>query len=205
MYSTTVCETLKHRIGQLEENGNANEYWQLLKQTIHQSALDTFGVSSHRNPDWYVASLDTVKPAIEAKRKVLLEFKSRPNEITSARYSESRSLAQRTAGRALHLYYVGLSEDIETAAKTGNLKSMYAGIKTAIGPTIKKTAPLRSKDGVTLTRRADQMNRWIEHFSDLYDTERPYTAIDKVPSMEIMEELDDEPQFTEMEAVVARL
>ena len=40
------------------------------------------------------------------------------------------------------------------------------------------------------------MNRWIEHFSDLYSTERPYTAlvIDKVPSMEIMEEFDDEPQ-----------
>ena len=100
-----------------------------------------------------------------------------------------------------------ISEDIETAAKTGNLKSMYASIKTAIGPTIKKTAPLRSKDGITLTKRADQMNRWIEHFSDLYGTERPYTAsaIDKVPSVEIMEELADEPQFTEMEVVVARL
>ena len=51
------------------------------------------------------------------------------------------------------------------------------------------------------------MNRWIEQFSDLYGTERPYTApvIDKVPFMEIMEEIDDEPEFTEMEAVVARL
>ena len=84
---------------------------------------------------------------------------------------------------------------------------MYAGIKTAIGPAVKKTAPLRSKDGIALTKRANEMNRWIEHFSDLYSMERPYTApaIDKVPSMEIMEELDDEPQFTEMEAVVARL
>ena len=70
-----------------------------------------------------------------------------------------------------------------------------------------KTAPLRSKDGVTLTKRADQMNRWIEHFSYLHGTERPYTAptVDKVSSAEIMEELNDEPQFTEMEAVVARL
>ena len=105
-----------------------NEYWQLLKQTIHQSALDTFGVSSHCNPDWFVASLDTMKPAIEAKLKALLEFKSRPNVTTSARYRESRSLAQRTARRALYLYNVGLNEDIETAAKTVNLKIMYAGI-----------------------------------------------------------------------------
>ena len=51
------------------------------------------------------------------------------------------------------------------------------------------------------------MNQWIKHFYDLYGTERPYTApaVDKVESMEIMEELEDEPQFTEMEAVVARL
>ena len=53
---------------------------------------------------------------------------------------------------------------------------MYAGIKTAIGPIIKKTAPLRSKDGFTVTKRADQTNRWIEHFFDLHGMERPYTA-----------------------------
>ena len=98
--------TLKHRVGQLEENGNANEYWQLLKHTIHQSALDIFGVSSHCNPDWFVASLDTMKPTIEAKRKALLEFKSRPNVTTSARYREFQSLAQRTARQAHNLYYV---------------------------------------------------------------------------------------------------
>ena len=51
------------------------------------------------------------------------------------------------------------------------------------------------------------MNRWVEHVSDLHGTERHCTApvIDKVSSMEIMEELDNEPKFTEMEAVVARL
>ena len=51
------------------------------------------------------------------------------------------------------------------------------------------------------------MNRWIEHLSDLYGTERPNSAptIDKVSSVEIMEELDDEQEFTEMEAVGARL
>ena len=95
-----------------------------------------------------------MKLSIEAKLKTLLEFKSRPNVTTSAHYRESRSLAQRSARQALDLYYVGLSEDIKTAAKTGNLKSMYAGIKTAIGPTIKKTVPLRSKDGVTLTKKS---------------------------------------------------
>ena len=63
--------TLKHRVGQLEEKWNANEYWKLLEQTIHQSALDTFSVSSHRNPDWFVASLDTMKPAGQMWQTVL--------------------------------------------------------------------------------------------------------------------------------------
>ena len=122
--------------------------------------------------------------------------------------TESQSPAQRTARKTLNLYYVGLSEDIETTAKTGNLKSMYTGIKNSYRPhTKKQRLDIRSNDGVTLTKRTNQMNRWIEHFSDCYDTERPYTAseIDKVPSMEIMEELDDEPQFTEMKALIARL
>ena len=99
------------------------------------------------HPDWFVASLYTMKPAIEAKRKALLEFKSRPNVKTRARYRESRSLPQRTARQAHNLYYVGLSEDIETAAKTGNLKSTYGGIKNSYRPHYKENS-------------ASQIERW---------------------------------------------
>ena len=37
------------------------------------------------------------------------------------------------------------------------------------------------------------MNRFIEHFFDIYGTERPHVApaVDKVPSVEIMEEFND--------------
>ena len=58
-----------------------------------------------------------MKPAIEAKLKALMELKSKPNMITSAHYRKSRSLAQRTFRQALILYYVGIIEDIEAAAK----------------------------------------------------------------------------------------
>ena len=56
--------------------------------------------------------------------------------------TESQSPALRTARKTLNLYYVGLSEDIETAAKSGNLKSMYTGIKNSYRPHTKNSASI---------------------------------------------------------------
>ena len=45
---------------------------------------------------------------------------------------------------------------------------MYDGIKQATGPNVKETAPLKSKTGEIITYERKQMERWVEHYLELY-------------------------------------
>ncbi|KAI0213003.1 hypothetical protein LSAT2_002055, partial [Lamellibrachia satsuma] len=52
---------------------------------------------------------------------------------------------------------------------------MYDGIKKAVGPTVRKMAPLKSTSGEMLTDRDKQMERWVEHYSELYSRQTVVT------------------------------
>lgn len=52
-----------------------------------------------------------------------------------------------------------------------NTKVMYDSIKQALRPTQKKTAPLKAITGKIILDWAKQMERWVEHYSELYARE----------------------------------
>ena len=68
-------------------------------------------------------------------------------------------------------------------------------MKKALGPSARKTAPLKSSTGETITDRSKQMDRWAEHYQDLYLRESVVTeaALNSIPSLPVMEELDTPP------------
>ena len=80
-------------------------------------------------------------PLIDAKRKALAKYKASP--------SQSNLLALRSAGNKVHQaarqcandFWLDLCSHIQQAADMGNIRSMYDGIKKALGPTSKKAAP----------------------------------------------------------------
>ncbi|XP_046983193.1 ankyrin repeat and SOCS box protein 2-like [Schistocerca americana] len=89
---------------------------------------------------------------------------------------------------------------IEKATDSGNAKAMYDGIKKAIGPTVRKTAPLKSKTGEVITDEGKQMEHWVEHYLELYAAENEISkdACDAIKQMPVMEELDAMPTMEEL-------
>ena len=84
-----------------------------------------------------------------------------------------------------------------------NIKAMYDGIKLALGPKQKKTAPLKSATGEMIQDREQQMERWVEHYTELYARENVITedtlnAIECLPELEELDELDREPTTDEL-------
>ena len=71
---------------------------------------------------------------------------------------------------------------------------MYDGIKQALGPTQKKIVPLKSATGEVIQDRAQQMERWVEHYSELYARENIVTedALNAIDCLPVLEELDEE-------------
>ena len=84
---------------------------------------------------------------------------------------------------------------------------MYDGIKKALGPTLNNTAPLRSSTAEVITDRGHQLERWVEHYSDIYSRENIVSpsALDAVECLPTMEEPGTEPTLEELSKAIDSL
>ena len=137
-------------------------------------------------------------PVIGAKRAAFVEYKRLPSEQNLQILRAVRNKAQQTARHCANEYWTELSEVIQTAAITGNIRGMYDGIKTA---------PLKSSTGEVITDKGQQMEKWVEHYSDLYSRQNVVTsaALDAIGCLPTMEELDTEPTVEELSKAIDSL
>ena len=100
-----------------------------------------------------------------------------------------------------------LSDSIQSAAAWGNIRGMYEGFKPTLGPTQGKTAPLKTTSGEVITDKGEQMDRWVEHYSELYPRENTVvaSALDAIEPLPIMEELYAEPTLAELSKAMKSL
>ena len=141
-----------------------------------------------------------MQPVTEAKREALLAHKQNPCPSTRDALTAARNKAQQTARHCANDYWLSLCSKIQSATDTGNMRGMYDGIKTATHPTATKTAPLKSKTGEVIMDKGKQLDRWVEHYLELYTTQNVVTdaALDALPSLPVMEELDALPTGEEL-------
>ena len=76
---------------------------------------------------------------------------------------------------------------------------MYDGIKKYIGPVQRMTSSLKSSTGEILTENNEQMERWVEHYSNLYYRQNTVSqnALDFLECLQIMDELESVPIIKE--------
>ena len=112
----------------------------------------------------------------------------------------ARSKRQQTARRCANGYWLQLSRRIQFGADTGNTGSMYASIKEATGPSATKSVPLKTKTGEPITDPRQQMERWVEHYLELYTTQNVVTdaALNAIEELPVSDELDAEPTEKEL-------
>ena len=174
--------------------------WAHLRDSVYNSAIISYGKRERKNADWYEANWEEMESVTEAKRKALLAYKAAPSPGTLQALRNAKKNAQKTARHCANIYWLNLCNSIQTAADTGDARGMYEGIKKAIGPSISKTAPLKSKTGEDITDQSKQLQRWVEHYLELYATQNNVTdtALDAIPDLPVMEELDTEPTLEEL-------
>jgi hypothetical protein len=201
------CKKLNEKLDLLQDDPNPDVCWTNLRSAVHEAALETFGHRKRRNPDWYIASLDTIQPALEEKRQALLRLKSRPTRQSQDNFRKARSMAQKTVRKCMEDYWDDLCSRIETARDTGNIKGMYESIRTATGPSAQTGGVIKSKDGTVIEDKQEKLNRWIEHYSELYGTEGTtcLETLSSLPNLPLREGLDEEPEIDEVISTVQSL
>ena len=111
---------------QPKDSATESEKWEIL--------LASFGRKTSKTHDWFDAKSTEMRPVIEAKPTALIVYKQSPSERNLQILRAARSKVQQTARRCANEYCTQLSQDIETAAITGNISGMYDGIKKASYP-----------------------------------------------------------------------
>ena len=157
------AQTFEKEFGSLQPSDSATEKWEALRDTMYGIALATFGKRSSKSHDWFEAKSAVMTPVIEVKRAALAECKHTPSEKNLQILRIARSKAQQTARRYANEYWTELCQNNQSATITGNIRGMYDDIKKALGPTLNKTAPLRSSTAEVITDRGHQLERWLEH------------------------------------------
>ena len=189
------------------DHSSATESWECLRKVIYEQALDAYGGRVRKNADWFEAHIKEMTPLIAAKRTALSKFKAMPSAVNAEALRGAKRKVKCAARRYANEYWLAFSSAIQYNSMTGDIKSMYEGIKKAIGPQVKKTAPLRSKTGEIITERTKQLDRWVEHYTDLYSTKNRVTdaALHAVQDLPIMEALDQQPTLGELSEAIDSL
>uniref|UniRef100_A0A2C9LZY7 Reverse transcriptase domain-containing protein n=1 Tax=Biomphalaria glabrata TaxID=6526 RepID=A0A2C9LZY7_BIOGL len=80
-------------------------------------------------------------------------------------------------------------------------------MRKAFGPHTSNCAPLKSKDGSIISDRALQMERWVEHYAELYQIENTISpnAVSNFPSLPVLTELDETPSVKELSIAIDML
>ena len=174
--------------------------WDFIRDATYKAAFDSFGKKAKKNEDWFEAGIEEMKPAISAKGAALLEYKRQPSERTLAAYREARNNTKKVSRKCANDYWLKLCGDIQSAAEKGNTRAMYEGMKKAFGPSVIRTAPLKSKSGEILKDRGQQMERWAEHYGELYSRVNLVSdnAIINTKLLPTMDELDTPPTIDEL-------
>ena len=186
-------------LGDIDDTSPDNA-WNCIKNAMYDSGKEAFGVSKTSRSDWFEASAPVLLPLIEKKRTALLAHINAPSNITQNQLRDSKSTLQREARRCANIYWEHLCTDIQTASDMGDIRRMYEKIRVALGPQPSKVAPLKSLNGENITDKHKQMDRWVEHYSQLYSKERhlDQNAENLIPQHPIMQELDAEPTQEEL-------
>ncbi|XP_068671124.1 uncharacterized protein [Montipora foliosa] len=145
-----------------------------------------------------------MEPVINAKRSAMIEYKHEPSQRNPLALKAARSKAQQTARRCANDYWLQLSENIQQASDTGNIRCMYEGIKQATGKPVNKCAPLKSKTGEVITDQDKQMMRWVEHYLELNSREN-LVSQEALNVLEDLTVLDAEPTLEELSKAIDAL
>ena len=190
-----------------DELVSADKCWQSLKAAMHKCALATFGRKNTKSSDWFEAKSKLLNPVLENKRQKQCDYNKYPSKQNLCKLRQARKEAKQMVRRCANDYWVELSQRIENASATGNIRAMYEGIKAATGPTQSKSAPLKSSSGELIVDKGEQMGRWKEHYSDLYSRQSTVSesALAAMGQLSTLHELDEVPTISDLKKAIDQL
>ncbi|KAJ2942940.1 hypothetical protein O0L34_g15130 [Tuta absoluta] len=184
----------------LQDLLSVEDMWSTIKDVVSLEALKIFGKARREVKDWFTEYETELKPFIEKKRSAHIDLNNNPNDTSKKlAYKTAKADLQRIVRRCSNEFWVNLCESIQHCRNIGDFRGVYQGIKCAIGPTIRKRAPIKDANGTPINDKLGQLDRWAEHYTNLYAVEISISpeSLVSLPAFPVASKLDDPPSFDE--------
>lgn len=200
-------EKLEDRLEQRHSSASPTDQhpdqtWEELRTAMYDAAMESFGKKYSVREDWMEEYSDILLPLLDEKKAALVAHDKSPTQATRDRLREAKRKLQRESRKCANEYWNKLCHDIQEASEKGDIKTMYQKIKVALGPQVSKVAPIKSKSGELIHDKNQQLNRWVEHYSDLYSAEHHLDETLQLPSLPELTDLDAEPSIAELSGAI---
>ncbi|XP_046962200.1 uncharacterized protein LOC124531734 [Vanessa cardui] len=198
---------VREEVATWDSTASAQVEWEKLKSLLTDTAGKVFGYQKIKPYDWFLENEEHLVPLIDSKRQAALNFRLNPCDATREDLTKAKAALQRSTRFFANAYWTELCQSIQACASAGDTGGVYAGIKRALGPTPKKTAPLKEIDGSVITDSTRQMASWVEHYKVLYScpVDIKPDAVELVPKLATWHELDAAPTVEELYLAVKQL
>ena len=147
---------------------------------------------------WFEAHSEEMTPVIEAKRKALTAYKANPSEQNLQILRAAHSKVQQCARQYANNYWLQLAPRFRSQLTLATSRRCMMASSRHWAQ--RKLAPLKSATGEVIQDREQQMERWVEHYTELYARENVITedALNAIDCLPELEELDREPTIDEL-------
>ena len=191
-----------------QQEASVLDSWEAFSKNLYAASAEALGRRKKKHRDWFDENDMEIQEILLNKNKKHNIYLSNPSTTSANAWREARSETQRQTREIKNRWWRERAAEIQGYAESGKMKEFYDTIKAVTGPTTNSLSPLRAEDGVTLLKdRAQILNRWATYFSSLLNNAFPLdeTALDELPVLPTIHEMDALPTIAEVEAAIAGL
>ncbi|XP_013384015.1 uncharacterized protein LOC106154262 [Lingula anatina] len=200
---TAFVLELKNRFSALAgedrtEADNVSQKWDTIKSTYCTTAESVLGFKK-KNKEWLTPETWKLIDERRSLKGKLLDSKSpRLVEQVRAAYKSKDKKVKKSARSDKRAFVEKLASEAEQAAAQGDMGTVYKITKQLSGSHNNYSAPVKDKNGKTLSTERKQAARWVQHFKEVLNHPDPSEPANPTPADGILDINTDPPTREEV-------
>ena len=187
---------------------NLTMKWQALSSALLIASQSTLGNMERQHQDWFDDNATDIHSLIHTKNVAHDAILRNPTSRTlHERYSSICATVQRKLRWMENNWWARKAAQMQSSANINDTKIFYEALKGVYGPSRFSLHHVRSTDGVLIKNKELILKRWAEYLQNLLN--KVHTTdpgiLDDLPTLPIIQKLDDPPSFDEMEKAILSL
>ena len=200
-YKINFEEVISKQLHDDNKSSNIEEVWNKLKKILSEASKEVLG--ERKRPDrreWYD---NDCRMVVEKKNEIRKKMLQRETRATVDGYKSARKEATKLCRKKKKQWMEERVKKIEEYQAEGNIRQMYKSVRNLSTGYLPRLQVCKDKDGKLLSDQNECLERWAEHFQELYKSNTIDTVEEGQP--QVIEIELERPSLEEVKRAILKL